>query len=183
MSSVTRASLLRGLALCAGLFALVSGDGARAQTVTRAPAWCAAAPALTPGVTVHGTTVGAGDHSRASCARGALSGERAYVLQLTEDARVSLRVRADYDAALYVRSSCDDEVSELACNDDAEGSPQRSSLDIDLRAGTYWVFVDGYDTDNEGRFELSVTLRPSGLASTRRGGNGRATRTSAPPRS
>lgn len=127
---------------------------------------CRRVTPLVDGSTVQGSTAGLSDRAHASCARQALSGERVYALRLDQPARVSLRVAADYDVAVYVRRDCGDEVSELACNDDLEDA-RHAGVDIDLAAGTWFVFVDGYDSDSSGSYTLSVRSRPTGPRLTR----------------
>ncbi len=140
--------------LCASLLAVPSGVAS--QPSSRGA--CSQVTSLLDGTTVRGTTVGLPDRAHASCARQALSGERVYSLHLDQPAHVSIRVAADYDAAVYVRGDCADEVSELACNDDREDA-RHAGLDLDLAAGTWFIFVDGYDADSEGTFTLTVNAR------------------------
>lgn len=149
LRSCPRPVLATVLAICALPW------GAWAQTTE---AVCAAAPELSETTPVRGTTVNAPDRFHASCARNALSGERVYRLQVPQRARVSLRVEADYDAAIYVRRDCADAVTEVACNDDARDT-RHAALDLDLDAGTWFVFVDGYDLDAEGSFTLRVAMQ------------------------
>lgn len=113
--------------------------------------------------------MGQPDLFHASCAEGALSGERVYRLDLTEDARVTLRVAADYDVAMYVRGVCHEAARETACIDDGTDNAH-AALVLDLRAGSWWVVVDGYDDDNEGNFVLSteVVPRQAGVEAQRR---------------
>lgn len=129
---------------------------ARAQTAPDAV--CTAAPELSESAPVRGSTAGARDRFHASCARNALSGDRVYRLQVPQRARVSLRAAADYDVAIYVRRACADAVTEVACNDDGSDS-RHAALDLTLDAGTWYVFVDGYDIDATGAFTLSVAMQ------------------------
>jgi len=153
-------------ALLGAACALLLGRGVAAQPAVALSAQgvCMAAEALPHNATVRGSTRGRPDLFHASCAEGALSGERVYRLDLAEDARVTLRVAADYDVALYVRGVCADPSRELACVDDGEDSAH-ASLTLDLRAGSWWVVVDGYNDDNEGNFVLATEVVP------RRSGN------------
>ncbi|MFO0629487.1 MAG: hypothetical protein U0325_28180 [Polyangiales bacterium] len=112
---------------------------------------------LQEGAPVRGTTVGGADHFHASCARSALSADRVFRLDVPRRSRVSLRLASDYDAALYVRRACDEEVTEVACNDDARDT-RHAALDLTLDAGAWFVFVDGFDVDEVGAFTLSVTV-------------------------
>lgn len=123
----------------------------------RAPLACESAPVIQEGPPLRGTTVGAADQFHASCARSALSGDRVFRLQVPRRSRVSLRLESDYDAALYVRRACDEEITEVACNDDARDT-RHAALDLTLDAGVWFVFVDGFDIDETGQFSLSVTL-------------------------
>ncbi len=123
----------------------------------RPPSVCESAPMVQEGAPVRGTTVGAADRFHASCARSALSGDRVFRLQVPRRSRVSLRLESDYDAALYVRRACDEEITEVACNDDARDT-RHAALDLTLDAGLWFVFVDGFDIDENGRFSLSVTV-------------------------
>lgn len=148
--------LRAALTLCVSLLAVPAAVGS--QPSPRGT--CADVTPLLDGTTVRGSTVGLPDRAHASCARQALSGERVYSLHLDQPAHVSLRVAADYDVAVYVRGDCADEVSELACNDDREDA-RHAGLDLDLAAGTWFVFVDGYDSDSTGSFTLTVNARPT----------------------
>jgi hypothetical protein len=134
---------------------LVATSSLSAQT--RAPTACVSAPVIQEGAPVRGTTAGADDLFHASCARSALSGDRVFRLQVPRRSRVSLRLESDYDAALYVRRACDEEITEVACNDDARDT-RHAALDLTLDAGAWFVFVDGFDVDEAGQFSLSVTL-------------------------
>lgn len=123
----------------------------------RPPSVCESAPMVQEGAPVRGTTVGAADRFHASCARSALSGDRVFRLQVPRRSRVSLRLESDYDAALYVRRACDEEITEVACNDDARDT-RHAALDLTLDAGVWFVFVDGFDVEETGQFSLAVTL-------------------------
>ncbi|MEZ4474529.1 MAG: hypothetical protein R3F60_27825 [bacterium] len=63
---------------------------------------------------------------------------------------------------LYLRSTCDDAGSELACNDDESGL--QSGLQIELEADqAIFVFVDSFDAQATGPFGVHV-LRADGSA-------------------
>lgn len=145
--------LLRTPIALAAFFAL---SGA-AQAQTRAAPQCEAAEELTETAPVRGSTAGTADRFHASCARSALSGDRVYQFRVPQRSRVSLRLAAEYDAALYVRRACAEEVTEVACNDDARDT-RHSALDLTLDAGIWYVFVDGYDIDATGPFTLALSI-------------------------
>ena len=63
----------------------------------------------------------------------------------TARATAPRRCTFHYDTLVCVESACDGPL--IACNDDASGYPEGAS-DLHtgpLPAGTYYVFVDGYD--------------------------------------
>ena len=118
---------------------------------------CRAAPLLRPGTPATGTTSGP-DEFHASCAGGARSPETIYRLQLARRQHVRLSLESSYDGALYVRRDCLDESTELACNDDHVDT-RHSLIETTLDRGTYYVFVDGFASGNEGQYTLNVELR------------------------
>jgi hypothetical protein len=58
---------------------------------------------------------------------------------------------------LSLRSACDRESSEVACNDD-DTSQRTSRIETDLDAGTYYVVVDGFYQGNSGAFTITAAL-------------------------
>jgi hypothetical protein len=122
---------------------------------------CRAAPLLRPGHQVTGTTVGSTDRFQATCAGGAASPDLIYRLQIRRRSTVRITSeQTDWDGAIYVRSDCTDQTSELACNDDA-GDNRHSMLETELDPGTYFVFVDGFASANQGAFSLDVDVQTS----------------------
>ena len=117
---------------------------------------CRAVAALTPGETTRGTTSG-GDRLHATCGNRAQSPERVYSLRLNERHHVSIAVQSDYDSVVYVRTACERESSEIACNDD-DTSQRTSRIEADLDPGQYFVVVDGFYQNNTGAFSLTATL-------------------------
>ncbi len=64
------------------------------------------------------------------------------------------------DPVIYVRTSCDDEASELACNDDADEATLDARVTFELAAGdTVFVVADTYDFAESGPFELTISER------------------------
>ena len=62
-----------------------------------------------------------------------------------------------FDTVLYARSSCLDEESEIACNDDTVSGDLQSTVSIDLEAGELtYLYVDAYSADGGGEFGLSA---------------------------
>lgn len=119
---------------------------------------CRSAPAIRPGTQITGDTSGQTDRFQATCAGGAASPEVVYRLQLRRRQRVRISSeQTDWDGAIYVRQDCTDAATEVACNDDA-GDNRHSMIETVLEPGTYFVFVDGYASGNQGRFTLDVIL-------------------------
>jgi hypothetical protein len=72
---------------------------------------------------------------------------------------------AELDTVLYVRTSCENETTELVCDDDYAGAPDgdyRSFAVVEnVTAGTHFVFVDGYAPfDAATTIALELRLRP-----------------------
>lgn len=134
---------------------------------------CQRAPLLRPGRTTNGTTNGQSNQFEASCASGARSGEQMYRLRVARRSDVRIRVSATYDAALYIRRDCQDQTTELACNDDSSDS-NHSEIVTTLDRGTYFVFVDGFGDASRGDFSLDVETGAAGsIARTPQPPNGR----------
>jgi cysteine-rich repeat protein len=64
-----------------------------------------------------------------------------------------------YDPVIYVRTSCGDSTSEVACNDALP--PTVDKIEIPVVANTtYFVFIDGYE-QTAGAYKLNVLVAPS----------------------
>ena len=107
-----------------------------------------------------GSTVGyTGDSitgGTTGCTEGIGDGPDAvFLLDLATATSVHLDTEgSDFDTVLYLRTTCDDVTTEVACDDD-NGDGLTSSLDLDLEAGIYYVFVDGYFSSTDGVFILN----------------------------
>ena len=121
---------------------------------------CDAPTVIVAGQTYVGDTESGHEMEEGSCGNTAAN-ELVYRLDLPSRQRVTIDVRAQYDAVLYVRKGdCSDPDAEVACNDDAPGGGRRSRVDEVLDPGTYFVFVDGYG-EEEGAFRMTVRMRPA----------------------
>ncbi len=69
---------------------------------------CQSAATLTPGQAVTGSTAGQPSYFTATCAGGARSADRVYAVDVPSRSRMRVRMQSTYDAALYVRRSCED---------------------------------------------------------------------------
>ena len=139
-----------------------SGGGAggpaasAASTAPQAVGTCEAPLPLTPG-TVTGTTARGESNNTGTCEH-AEAREIVYELDVPQRQRVSLDLEAHFDSVLYVRKDdCNDEGSEVDCNDDAPGGARnRSHIEHVLEPGKYFVFVDGYNQEM-GAYKLTVS--------------------------
>ena len=104
------------------------------------------------------TTLAVGNHD-ASCGSNAESAENTVMLVLDAAAHVTAEMTGStFDTVLHARSACDDAMTELGCNDDAGVGNRESLLELDLEAGTYFIFADGYDDDSVGTGILRVLV-------------------------
>jgi len=100
--------------------------------------------------------------------QGPIGAERVYAVDVPAGAfdmlvTTDLPGSGSTDTILYVRSSCPDSGTELACNDDISGSNPQSSVEIrDIAAGRYSIFLERFGGLASGTIphELQVTLRP-----------------------
>ena len=102
-----------------------------------------------------GTTTGAGDDAAGSCADN--SGEDVtFVFTLNGPAHGHFVLEGAFDTVLYLRTSCTG--GDIACNDDIVSTVNRNSeLSVDLPAGTYYLFADGWLGEG-GAFTLTYEL-------------------------
>ncbi|MFW5740740.1 MAG: hypothetical protein ACOC1F_10295, partial [Myxococcota bacterium] len=121
---------------------------------------CEAPTVIVAGQTYVGNTEDGRGLESGSCGNSPAN-ELVYRLDLPSRQRVTIDVRAQFDAVLYVRSGdCVDPDAEVACNDDAPGGGRRSRVDEVFDPGAYFVFVDGYG-EEEGAFRMTVRMRPA----------------------
>ena len=110
-----------------------------------------------------GASVGSVDTSdredlyQASCGGGARSADQPIVLQIDTIGELTVTVvnAENFDTVLFLRSSCEVEGSQIACNDDANGLLSEIVTPI-LSAGTYYLFLDGFG-NARGVAELELT--------------------------
>ena len=149
------------------LLALAAPAGGCVITFFPLPSYCDETPVISADGTFTGETTGTNSRTGPvqPCMGGMPSPEDVYTLEL--DARSSVHLDtlgSEYDTILYLRDDCEstDGAAQITCNDDAilNGAPQLfSSLDLDLGAGTYFVFVDGFNGDR-GAYVLNAHIGP-----------------------
>ncbi|MCA9547468.1 MAG: hypothetical protein KC613_23855, partial [Myxococcales bacterium] len=159
-----------GWALCEAPLACLAGEGGFGECAVIGDACPAAWPVVD--LNAHAANGGwtfAGDTSaepnrggRGSCG----GGGNQQVLSFTAPAAGDYRFNIDAvgnendDTLIFVRTRCQDGMSELVCNDDEPGGALRSQADTFVdRDQTVFVFVDGYD----GNFASTYTLTVSRL--------------------
>lgn len=62
-----------------------------------------------------------------------------------------------WDTILDLRSVCDDPWSSVECVDDGCAEGYQSNLTATLEPGVYYLWIDGWDEEEEGTFEIAVT--------------------------
>ncbi|MBK9029818.1 MAG: hypothetical protein IPL61_00495 [Myxococcales bacterium] len=87
--------------------------------------------------------------------------ETVYVVQV--DHSVTMVASTDsaatnFNTVLYIRESCRDDATELACADDISATNTRSELTVDLTPGVYFLVVDARDLASSGNFALTVNF-------------------------
>jgi MYXO-CTERM domain-containing protein len=122
---------------------------------------CASALSIDPTgtQTLTNSTSTAQDDYTGSCVGGSAP-ERVYTFTVARATSI-VATSTGFDTGLYLRSSCDDTGSELACNDDSTPPGSLGSqITANLAPGTYYLFVDGY-TNRAGNYTLTVTFTSS----------------------
>ena len=95
---------------------------------------------------------------QANCAGNAVGPEKVFSLNLARAATVTAEIiQADYDTAMFMRAVCDDQASQLACDDDG-GNGLWSRISVQVQPGTYFIFVDGFG-GGSGTSTLQVTVQ------------------------
>jgi len=115
---------------------------------------CGQAEPLREGHSFRGRTTGAPNQFMATCAGGAAGPDHVHSFELKGASRVRFRQQTDYDGALYVRSTCSDPSSEIACNDDL-GDGSRAALALRLPAGRHYLFSDAISREQNGNYVVS----------------------------
>jgi hypothetical protein len=114
---------------------------------------CSCPEPITSSGTYTGTTSGSSVY-RGLC--GGSGPEWVFSIVMTGTSWVTLEtLGTSWDTVLYVRESPCDTGTEVDCDDDG-GSIVDSYLRVRLRAGTHYVFVDGFGSTSSGPFTLTV---------------------------
>ncbi len=89
---------------------------------------------------------------------GADGRDMAFEFEIENTTDVNIKVRSDFDVGVYLRSSCSDSTTEVSCVD-IEYIVER--LQLQLEPEIYYLFVDAYEADQSGWFEISITTTES----------------------
>ena len=111
------------------------------------------------GATLTGNTSGPDDALTGSCGAGSPGApETIFSIVAPEDGPMiasTANAGTDFDTIVYVMTTCGDDSTEVACDDDGGGQGGPSMAQWDATAGTtYYIVVDGYESS--GNFELSI---------------------------
>ncbi len=114
-----------------------------------------AAQASNDGDTTNGTS-----HFAGSCTGGSLAKEAIFSYMPAQTGTLTLTLQSAADLGLYVRSTCDDDKTELACIDSQIGGTDEV-LDVPVTQGVgITIFVDGYTAAQLGPFTLLTSFAP-----------------------
>lgn len=141
----------------------ISGDGCSASCQLEGISCLAPlAFAATPGThTITGVTNGSNNYTSNLCTQGggASGPERVYEIRASEAGFLTLWTDTqgtDYDAILYLRSTCDMADDELLCNDNLVGLPDLVGKHVEANEVVY-LFVDGF-MNGSGNYKVNVDL-------------------------
>lgn len=124
---------------------------------------CAEAKVVGPGVTIHGTTVGATNDGSATCGLSAASPDVWYSYTPTGNGFASFSLAGSaFDTVLSVHSGCPGTASnQVVCNDDYYGT--QSALSLFVQTGqTYWIRISGKNGAT-GDFQFTL-VGPAGVS-------------------
>lgn len=165
-----RFSLVVKMAKGSGDFVVASWSGAPSSSapnaaqaaLTEAAGTCEAPIPLAAGTVSGSTRRGNAEHTGNNCGNTEAK-ELIYRLELDKRSRVLLEVDPTFDSVLYVRKDeCAEQDAQVACNDDAPAessgkTTHASRIEEVFDAGTYFVFVDGYQAQ-AGNFKLKTEI-------------------------
>ena len=133
-------------------------------TLTDVPAIgevCRRARPLSIGAAQGGTTAGGFDNAKATCGNNARGPDVPYKLDLAQRSRVRITEESsEFSPALYVRRSCSDEQSEVACAELGFGGATEATYVGVLDPASYAVWADSKDHDTSGHFTVLAETAP-----------------------
>lgn len=129
------------------------------QPMQSEEAVCSAASVLPIGTPVGGSTASSADYFSSTCGSSA-GPDQVYALDVAAASRLRVRMQSTHDGTLYVRSSCTDGTSELACNEDFGAG--HNLINMTVTPGRYYVFADGAGDADLGDYSLLADVAPLG---------------------
>ncbi len=117
---------------------------------------CMGAAALMSGSAM-GSTSGGTQLFLGTCTGGGGAKEQLYTLTSMTSAVTVVTLDSATDQGFYIRKTCSDTTTELACADGVEGGALESTVFLPDASTTYTVIVDGYSAGESGPFELATT--------------------------
>jgi hypothetical protein len=120
---------------------------------------------------LNGSTTGGGSHTAASCNADGV--DRVYAITPSANGFLTASLKrgpTNYDSVLYISTACSDaaDVNDVLCADSYDAvnnQPLNGGEVLSMRVTggtTYYLFVDGFDANDAGAYELTVDLS-SGL--------------------
>lgn len=101
-------------------------------------------------------TFDARDDYAGSCGGGGAA-DQVFELQLAGRSRVRATINeAEFDGVMYLRSACDNDATEVSCEQFALFNP--STFTAEVPAGTYFLFVDGQSNAAFGSAQLNIVV-------------------------
>ena len=122
---------------------------------------CRGARPLSLGSQMSGSTSGGFDNAKATCGSNARGDDVPYKLDLNQRSRVRLtQESSEFPPVTYIRRSCADEQSEIACADTGMAGANEATYVGLLDPGSYTVWADSKDHDASGHFTLMCETAP-----------------------
>ena len=115
-------------------------------------------------LTIKGDTTGAKDKAKGktgACAVGGGGGDHVYHLQPTATGSLAIKVQAlaELNPTVYLRSACDDELSQLACAETTgAGGAEQFQYNV-INGHDYYLYVDAA-SGTAGEYALDLKLTP-----------------------
>lgn len=103
-----------------------------------------------------------------TCA-GSAGPEAVYYVETDRPADLTWDITPDFDGVAYIRSECDGlddrggTIAELACSDAEPDLGFETAEVLDAPPGVYFLFVDGFESGDEGRYSALFRLREIGV--------------------
>jgi hypothetical protein len=124
---------------------------------------CAGLEVISGSGAFSGTTIGMFDDFAGTCG-GSGGQDVTYEVQIAAPSRFVAEIgsmTSTWDTVLHLRSVCNDQATQLACNDDYTGIGLLSHIEAaSLDAGTYYLTVDGLGSWASGAYTVNVTITP-----------------------